>query len=88
MKLPKSYFNLVSFIGTVIAGLSLFLIIFVAIIGYFNEETSSYLGIFSYIIIPGFLLIGLIIIPIGMVIEVRKRKNSGYKPESRISDYI
>ncbi|MDH5400624.1 MAG: NapC/NirT family cytochrome c [Cyclobacteriaceae bacterium] len=74
MKLPKSYYNLVSFIGTVIVVLSLFLIIFVAIIGYLYKDTSSYLGLYSYIIIPVFLLIGLIIIPVGMYIEFKRRK--------------
>jgi len=79
MKLPKSYYNIVSFIGTVIAGLSLFLIIFVSVIGYVYADTSSYLGIFTYIILPGFMLIGLIIIPIGMMIEVRRRKTRELK---------
>ena len=74
MKLPKSYYNLVSFIGTIIAGMSLFMIILFSIVAYFYADTSSYLGLFIYIIIPGFLLIGLIIIPIGMMIEVRRRK--------------
>lgn len=74
MKLPKSYYNIVSFIGTIIAGMSLFMIILFSIVGYFYEDTSSYLGLFIFIIIPGFLIIGLIIIPIGMMIEVKRRK--------------
>ncbi len=74
MKLPKSYYNLVSFIGTVIAGLSLFMIVVLGAVGYLYEDTSSYLGLFIYIIIPGFLIIGLLIIPIGMMIEVKRRK--------------
>ena len=74
MKLPKSYYNIVSFIGTIIAGMSLFMIILFSIVGYFYEDTSSYLGLFIFIIIPGFLVIGLIIIPIGMMIEVKRRK--------------
>jgi len=74
MKLPKSYYNIVSFIGTIIAGMSLFMIILFSIVGYFYTDTSSYLGLFIFIIIPGFLIIGLIIIPIGMMIEVKRRK--------------
>ena len=74
MKLPKSYYNIVSFIGTIIAGMSLFMIILFSIVGYFYEDTSSYLGLFIFIIIPGFMIIGLIIIPIGMMIEVKRRK--------------
>ncbi len=74
MTLPKSYYNIISFIGTVIAGMSLFMIIIFSVVGFFYEDTSSYLGLFSYIIIPGFLIIGLIIIPVGMMLEVSRRK--------------
>ncbi|MCK5277294.1 MAG: NapC/NirT family cytochrome c, partial [Cyclobacteriaceae bacterium] len=74
MKLPKSYYNIISFVGTIIAGMSLFMIILFSIVGYFYEDTSSYLGLFIFIIIPGFLIIGLIIIPVGMTIEVKRRK--------------
>lgn len=74
MKLPKSYYNIVSFVGTVIALIALFLILFLMIIGFLYADTSSYLGLFTYIIVPGFLIIGLMLIPIGMVIERKRRK--------------
>jgi len=74
MKLPKSYYNLVSFIGTIIAGISLITVIVFSIVAFLYEDTSSYVGLFIYIIIPSFLVIGLIIIPIGMLIEIKRRK--------------
>ncbi len=74
MRLPKSYYNLLSFVGTIIAGVSLITIIVFSIVAFIYEDTSSYVGLFIYIIIPTFLVIGLFIIPIGMVIEVRRRK--------------
>lgn len=74
MQLPKSYYNLLSFTGTAIAGVSLITIIVFSIVAFLYEDTSSYVGLFIYIIIPTFLLIGLCIIPIGMIIEVRRRK--------------
>ena len=74
MKLPKSYYNLISFIGTIIAGMSLFLMVLFSVVGYFYEDTSTYLGLFIFIILPVFLVIGLLIIPIGMSIEVKRRK--------------
>ena len=79
MKLPKSYYNLISFVGTVIAGISLFLIIFFTIVGIIYHETSTYLGLFAYIILPGFLILGLIIIPIGMLVERRRAKKRELK---------
>ena len=74
MKLPKSYYNMVSFVGTIIAGMSLFMILLFSVVGYFYEDTSTYLGLFIFIILPVFLILGLLIIPIGMAIEVKRRK--------------
>lgn len=54
--------------------MSLFMIILFTIVGFLYEDTSSYLGLFVFIIIPGFLIMGLIVIPIGMMIEVKRRK--------------
>jgi len=74
MKLPRSYYNLLSFIGTTIAGISLFTIAFLFVISFFFEKSNSYLGLFIYIIVPVFLVIGLLLIPIGMLAEMRRRK--------------
>lgn len=74
MKLPRSYYNLLSFIGTAIAGISLFMIIYLFAVAYLFEHSSSYLGLFIYIILPVFLVIGLLLIPVGMLIDLRKRK--------------
>ena len=74
MKLPKSYYNIVSFIGTIVAGMSLFMMILFSVVGYFYADTSTYLGLFIFIILPVILILGLLIIPIGMMIEMRRRK--------------
>ena len=65
---------MISFIGTIIAYISLFLIAAFAFIGWVYDDSSSYLGLFIFIIIPGFLIIGLLMIPIGMSIERKRRK--------------
>ena len=69
MKLPRSYYNLLSFIGTAIAGISLFMIAYLFIVVLLFEDSSSYLGLFMYIILPVFLVIGLLLIPLGMLID-------------------
>ncbi|HAP35142.1 MAG TPA: cytochrome C [Bacteroidetes bacterium] len=74
MKLPPSYYNLLSFIGTAIAAVCFFMIAFLFIISFLFEKSNSYLGLFIYIIIPGFMVIGLLLIPLGMFIELRRRK--------------
>lgn len=74
MKLPKSYYNMLSFVGTALAIISLSFIFLFFLVGIIFENTSSYLGLFTYIILPVFLIIGLILIPVGMMIEVKRRK--------------
>ncbi len=74
MKLPRSYYNLISFIGTAIASISFLMIVFLFFISFFFEKSNSYLGLFIYIIIPAFFVIGLLIIPIGMLLEMKRRK--------------
>ncbi len=80
MKLPKSAYNWTSVIGGVIALASLFMLIFLSLILFYFDQGSSYLGLFIYIVIPGFLVIGLIIIPIGMMFKIRsdKKREQGH----------
>lgn len=76
MKLPASYYNTLSFIGSIVAGISLLLIIFLFAVTFFFDQGSSYLGLFIYIVLPALLVIGLLLIPIGMSIKIRRaRKN-------------
>jgi len=50
------------------------MIAFLFIISFFFEKSNSYLGLFIYIIIPAFMVLGLLIIPLGMAVEIRRRK--------------
>ena len=81
MKLPTSVYNWTSVIGAVIAIISLFMIVFLIAVSFFVEVTSSYLGIVIYIILPVFLILGLILIPIGML---RKRRRMRQQDETAI----
>jgi hypothetical protein len=74
MKLPQSLRNWTSIIGAVIASLSLFLILLLFIITMILDVGSSYVGLFIYIILPMFLIVGLILIPAGMYFTKRKLK--------------
>ncbi|MBN1340456.1 MAG: NapC/NirT family cytochrome c [Bacteroidales bacterium] len=73
-KLPQSYYNWTSLTGSVIALVSLFMIVFLFVISMFFAQGSSYLGLVLWIVLPGLLVVGLIIIPIGMALKQRKNK--------------
>ncbi len=75
MKLPKSFYSWTSISGMALAGISFMLIIFTLLITFlFPSEGGSYLGLFTYIILPVFLVIGLVMIPIGTLRKMRRDK--------------
>lgn len=72
MKLPKTSRNWITIIGSLIAALNLILILVLFIISTIFNKNDTYLGLFIYIILPGFMVLGLLMIPTGMLIA-RKR---------------
>ncbi|MDA3862168.1 MAG: NapC/NirT family cytochrome c [Melioribacteraceae bacterium] len=82
--LPDSTKNWTSIIGATIASITLFMIIFLFAISVLFNQGGSYLGLVIYIILPAFLIAGLILIPIGMVrkrtVLEKEKKSSDYKP--------
>ena len=63
--------NTVSLIGTAIAVSSAVLIIILMIIEYMDIHGSAYIGIISYLILPAFFVLGLLLIPYGIMRERR-----------------
>src|SRR5512138_908124 len=73
LKLPESAYNWTSFIGATIALIALFMIVFLFVVTTIFNQGDSYIGIFMYIALPGLMVIGLILIPVGMIIRYKKR---------------
>ena len=73
-KLPDSTRNWMSLIGATIALIGLFMIIFLLVVSMVFNQGGSYLGLVIYIILPAFMLVGLILIPIGMIRKRQQRK--------------
>ena len=76
--------NYVSFAGMVITFTSLACILLLFLIDLTQRSENPYFGIVTYIILPGFLILGLIVIVVGMILERRRRRRS---PTSQISAY-
>lgn len=83
LKLPESSYNWISLIGATIALISLFMVVFLFIISTVFDRGGSYLGLVIYIILPAFLVAGLILIPIGMFWKKRQVIKHG-KTEKRL----
>lgn len=81
MKLPKTFFNKLSLIGAILATTALFIFAFLFILTYFFNVGSAYLGILMYMVLPMFLVMGLILIPVGMVRTAKRfAKNDNHDP--------
>ena len=77
MKLPPTFKNWLTIIGSIIAGINLLLIALLFIISTIFNQANTNLGLFIYIILPGFLILGLFMVPIGMFRERRRILRSG-----------
>ena len=84
MKLPESSKNWLSIIGSIIALINFVIIIFLFIISTIFNKGNTYLGLFIYIILPGFMIMGLLMIPIGMIIRRRKQRRDAENGKLRL----
>ncbi|NQV03804.1 MAG: NapC/NirT family cytochrome c [Bacteroidia bacterium] len=84
MKLPRSYYNWTSFIGSLIVVIALLLIVVLFVISTIFDQGSSYLGLFIYMALPALMIVGLILIPIGMLVNLKKNATEeGYKKRKK-----
>ena len=82
MKLPKTYYNPLSLLGSIIAAVAAVIIVFMMISNLLFDYEGAYMGIFIYMVLPFFLIIGLILIPIGMSRRAKRIKRGGEESTS------
>jgi len=71
---PVYVYNPITLIGAAIAALSAGLIVFLFVLDFFNTQENTYMGILTYIVIPTFLIIGLLLIAYGIIREKRRER--------------
>lgn len=76
MQLPSSIKNWVSITGAVLAIFNLASILALFILNTFFGFGGQYIGLIIYIILPVFMIIGLILIPVGMRINRKKARRA------------
>lgn len=82
LKLPPSSQNWISLVGATIAIISLFMIIFLFSVTVILEQRATYLGLVIYILLPAVMVVGLVLIPIGMILKIRRDHRTGGKEKS------
>jgi hypothetical protein len=86
-QLPESVYNWTSVIGAAMAVISFGLILLTLMIEVFVESSTPYVGLITFIILPSFLVVGLILIAAGMLVERRRivvGKHGHFRPELHI----
>lgn len=76
MKLPSSIRNWISITGFVLAVFNLAAILSLVVLNTFFNFGGSYIGLFTFIVLPAFMVGGLILIPIGMRIYAKKTRRA------------
>jgi len=84
MKLLSAGKNWITIIGLLIASINFLMIIVLFLISTIFNKNETNLGLFIYIILPGFLLLGLIMIPAGILISRKKRLASTPTEKKRL----
>ena len=74
---PRLYRNFISLVGTTIVAASLISIVLLFLSEMLGSREHPYLGIFTYIIFPAFLILGLAVVFVGMMVERRRRRRLG-----------
>jgi hypothetical protein len=73
-KLPSLLHNYISFAGMAVAFASVASIVLLFMIEFTSATENAYLGIMTYVILPGALIFGLFIIFLGVLYERRRRR--------------
>ncbi len=81
---PTLFRNYVSFAGALIVIAAVVSILLLFLIELTQASNNPYLGIITYVVLPAFLVFGLLVILVGMWIERRRRRRS---PDSAIPPY-
>ncbi len=78
-RLPKNLYNPVSLVGAGVALVAFGTVIIFFLMDVLGYTQSPYLGIFTYMLIPAIMILGLLLIPIGVLLErrrLRKHENA------------
>ncbi len=74
-KFPSSFYNPISMVGAAIAAISFGLILFLILLESLSSEHKPYMGIIAFVILPGIMIFGLILIAVGIIREHKLEKS-------------
>ena len=81
MKMPKNAYNWITITGFLLAVNSLIVIVLLFLFSLLSSDSNPYMGLFTFIVSPAFMVLGLLLIPIG--IWNKRKKMKGKQPEKQ-----
>jgi hypothetical protein len=80
IRFPRLAYNPISIIGAVLAAVTALVIVVLLYFHASQEAWNPYLGIVVYMVLPPFLILGLVLIPVGIIRQKRVIKKTGQVP--------
>ncbi len=74
MKLPRSYYNYISYLGSIIALIAWITLVFFIVLINFVKLDNVYFDLYAFIVTPAFIILGHILVPLGMYLQRKKLK--------------
>src|SRR5215212_1115630 len=68
------YKNYITLGGTLLAAVAFANILFLFLIDVFSAHPNPYIGVLAYMLMPAFLVLGLALVPVGMLHERNRRR--------------
>ncbi len=72
-KLPPAFYNTITLLGGSVAALCLGLIILLLGWAYLSRDSSPYMGVIAFVILPGLMILGLLVAGFGVARQLRRR---------------
>ncbi len=72
--LPSVFYNVITVVGTIVAATSLALILFLMALETLASEHKPYMGVIAFVILPIFLVLGVIVAALGVLREHSRRR--------------
>ena len=88
-KIPSLLQNWISLFGIILGASSFFAVISLMAMDFYSGSSSPYVGILTYMVAPGFLIMGLTAIVVGVLLERRRRRRlaAGEIPRHPVIDF-
>jgi NapC/NirT cytochrome c family, N-terminal region len=71
--MPSLFRNTISIIGAALAAVSFANIVFLFLVDVTSQKPSPYIGIMAYMVMPGFMVFGFVLVALGLLLERHKR---------------